>query len=166
MRMFLEPIRDWLMRTLETAGVDEVAVGKTRGLVSIHPSLSNSMQLKLAQIGKSGKALSKVWTSNQAAFNVNRKSCKYTKLTSYIDQCTGNFAVPIGSCIKLGGADSLLVLVVMVWEGGGICTVNLWPVRDTGVPTLLVTDWTEGVPTENEFNIEGWRSKNKTWHTF
>lgn len=34
MRMFLEPIRDGLMRTLETAGVDGVAVG-TRGGVSI-----------------------------------------------------------------------------------------------------------------------------------
>lgn len=34
----------------------------------------------------------------------------------------------------------LLVLVVAVWEGGGICTVNLWAVKDTGVVTLEVTD--------------------------
>lgn len=42
----------------------------------------------------------------------------------------------------------LLGLVVVVWEGGGICTVNLWPVKDTGVPTLVVTDCTDGVPEE------------------
>lgn len=40
----------------------------------------------------------------------------------------------------------LLVLVVAVWEGGGICTVNLWAVKDTGVVTLEVTDWTDEVP--------------------
>lgn len=41
-----------------------------------------------------------------------------------------------------------LDLVVVVWEGGGICTVNLWPVRDTGVPTFVPTVGTDGVPVD------------------
>lgn len=36
MRMFLEPIRDGLIRTLETAGVDGVAVGTRRGVIIKH----------------------------------------------------------------------------------------------------------------------------------
>lgn len=59
------------------------------------------------------------------------------------NQCvTGNEAETLCMCV----CGVLLVLVVLVWEGGGICTVNLWPVRDTGAPTLDETDGTEGVP--------------------
>lgn len=36
MRMFLEPIRDGLMRTLETAGVDGVAV-RTKKVTRVRP---------------------------------------------------------------------------------------------------------------------------------
>lgn len=56
---------------------------------------------------------------------------------------------------NLGGdCKVLLILVVAIWEGGGICTVNLCPVRDTGAPTFVQTDWTDGVPVENVVNIQ------------
>lgn len=46
-------------------------------------------------------------------------------------------------CFTVGTLPALTV----VWEDG-ICTVNLWPVSDTGVPTFVETDTVcaEGVP--------------------
>lgn len=69
MRMFLEPIRDGLMRTLETAGVDGVAVGTRR--VSVKHQVVNPVSEAEHVPSEGGQiSLTDYWQLTGTAFQV------------------------------------------------------------------------------------------------
>lgn len=134
MRMFLEPIRDGLMRTLETTGVVGVAV-EARGTSFYRHSVL--WWLASQPVVFHFKVLNK---------EVQLMSAETMKWVT-ADMVFSRLKIVIQNEESLcDNTIYVLVLVVAAWEGGGICTVNLWAVRDTGVPTLEVTDCTDEVP--------------------